>query len=154
MTITESPNQNPGPAPFEYRSPPRSRWTLPVLVCLASLVFCVAAGLAACEVDEVAEGITSEEIDSQDDASIRSCDHDESTGAVTAAITVTNDSSGLSSYIVEVEFTDGDGSRVGGSYTFLDEVEPDATEEREVGRDVDDRSDVTCRIDHVERFAA
>jgi len=152
MTSTDTPNEHP--APVHHRSSPPSRWTWPVLIGLASLIFCVAAGLAACEVDEVTERITAEEIDSQDDASIRSCDYDESTGAVTAAISVTNDSSGLSSYIVEVEFSDGDGSRVGGTYTFVDEVEPDATEERQVDRDVDDRSDVTCRIDHVERFAA
>jgi hypothetical protein len=154
MTITETPNENPSPAPVHRQPSSPSRWPLPVLICLASLIFCVAAGLAACEVDEAAGRIDSEEIDSQDDASIRSCDVDDATGAVTAALSVTNDSSGLSSYIVEVEFTDGAGSRVGGSTIFLDEVEPDATEEREVDRDVDGRSGVTCHIDHVERFAA
>ena len=152
MTITENPNQSPDPTPFHYRSSPPSRWTLPVLICVASLVFCVAAGLAACEVDEVSAAIDSEEVDSQNDADVRSCDFDETTGAVTATIEVTNDSSGRSSYIIEVEFTDDDGSTVEHAYSFLDDVEPDATKELRVGEDVDHA--VTCEIDHVERFAA
>jgi hypothetical protein len=154
MTITETPNPNPGPSPVQYTSKPPSRWTWPILIALASLVFCVAAGLAACEVDEVSAAIDAEEVDSQDDADVRSCDYDESTGEVTAAITVTNDSSGLSSYIIEVDFVDGNGAVVGHAYTFLDEVEPDASDELHVDKDVSDGSDVTCRIDHVERFAA
>jgi hypothetical protein len=154
MTFTETPNEHPSPSPVQYTSEPPSRWAWPILIALASLVFCVAAGLAACEVDEVSAAIDAEEVDSQNDADVRSCDYDESTGAVTAAISVTNDSSGLSSYIIEVDFIDGNGAVVGHAYAFLDEVEPAATGELDVDKDVTDGSDVTCRIDHVERFAA
>lgn len=137
--------------PFTYVSPPPSKWRWPILVLfLAALPLAVLGGTCAV-VDEVSETIRTERADSRDDASVRSCEHDRRTGAVTATVEVTNDSSGRSFYVVDVELV-RNGKVVGHVDAVLDDVDPDRTEAISVTEDVD--GDVTCRLGEVERFAA
>jgi hypothetical protein len=157
MTNTDTTSDDhptPPPAPVSFARKPRPLWHLPALIVTASLMVGAALISVAVEIDEAIDAIDTEEVDSQDDATVRSCGVDESTGAATAAIRVTNDTSGSSTYVIEVVFTDDDGSTLGRTDAVLTEVAPDTTEVVHVDEDVDDGSDVACRIGNVERFAA
>jgi hypothetical protein len=124
----------------------------PIVATFAVLLGCAAImGTIAC-VDEVADRVDAEEADSQDDASIRDCGTD-AAGRLVAAVAVTNDSSGTSTYFIDVDFV-RDGRTVGQDDAIVSELAAGASAEVEAIDDpAADDEGVECRIAHVERFS-
>jgi hypothetical protein len=139
----------PRPAP---PAAPRSARRLLTGVAVAVGCAAIIGGIAG--LDEVADRIDAEEASSQKDASIRDCSISSDTGALVATVAVTNHSSGLSTYAVEVTFTSPGDEAVDRDDIVLTDVEAgrtiivDATSDRPLAADAE------CHIAHVDRFSA
>ena len=99
-------------------------------------------------------GIEAEEARSQDDATMSTCIVDDDTHQPTATLTLQNDTSGPSTYLVEVVFTRADGTSLGNGTAAADAVPSGSSVVVEATAAMTTSSGVRCTIEHVERFAA
>jgi len=110
----------------------------------------VAVSLVDDAVDDIAETNAGELDDVQD----VECDLD-GVGDLHATVTVENDSSERSSYIIEVTFEDDNGDQLDTSTAFINSVEPDQRAEGEAVTFTDPpaEGDFDCRVVELERFS-
>jgi hypothetical protein len=142
MTTTEHVSTLPPPPP----PPSGGRTWKPIVAGLAILAGCGLVSGTIAGLDEVADRVDAEEADSQDDATIRGC------GTLGATVTVTNDSSGSSTYLIDVDFV-RDGQTVDQDDVIVSELAAGATAEVDAASDVAGAPGVECRVAHVERFS-
>src|SRR5688500_6414427 len=100
MTTIEHLSTLPPPPP-PPPPPAAGRVWKPIVVVLAGLAgFGLISGTIA-GIDEVADCVDADETDSQDDATTGDCGL--TAGVATATVTATNDSSGTSTYLIDVD---------------------------------------------------
>jgi len=90
----------------------------------------------------------------EDDVKLDKCGTDDFGKFPRAELTVVNHSSKTSNYMIQVEFTDGAGTRVSEGVAALNNLAPDQTaKEKAVGL-TDAPSDLKCKITEVTRYAS
>ena len=89
-----------------------------------------------------------------DDVTVTSCEEEFSFMKV--GLTVVNNSSKTSDYIITLGFVDESGTKVGDGYASATNIEPGQTAKTEGAGTVSDAAgpNVTCKVEEVERLAS
>jgi hypothetical protein len=125
---------------------------LALTVVLGVVAVIVAATLVDDAVDDFADDFAEGDADEQDDIDSVECGEDDF-GNLQATVTVTNDSSERSNYIIQVNFEDGDGTQIASNTVLLDNVEPGQSASAEASTSIEPPDEVECRVVEVERFS-
>lgn len=154
------PPPQPMGAPMGYSAPPPQGMSgclkaflivLGLSVVLGIVAVIVAATLVDDAVDNLAEDLVEGSADEQDDIDEVECGEDDF-GNLFATVTVTNDSSERSNYIIEVNFVDGN-VQLESAVAFINAVEPGQQAEGEASTATDAPGDFDCRAVGVQRFS-
>lgn len=87
------------------------------------------------------------------DVTVDSCDVDDTIGTVTANLSILNNSSGRSNYLITVSFEDGDGVKVGDGFASANNLEP-GQKARVEAVAFEEADGMTCVVTEVNRFAS
>jgi len=145
------------PPPFDWRGCAAGTLAATaVLLAVAGLL--ILGGMAAVAavrgmVDNIRESRDEDHDDAQDDASVPTCSRN-SYDDLHAELTVTNDSSKRSRYLVEVEFLAPDGEQLDSSYGTASKVEPGRSKPIVIDTLTQaPEGAFTCRVVNVDRSA-
>lgn len=127
------------------------KWLLGIVVVgVAGMIGC--AALLSSAADEIQEDIEQERAEALEDVSVKSCEADE-IGDLTATLTVVNNSSERSNYMIEVTFEAPDGSQLDTGLAVVNALEPGQRTEAEVVTATDAPAEFDCRVVEVDRFS-
>ena len=127
------------------------------LLLVLGLGSCIALALAA---DEVAENIDDAVDDIEEDDAREARDVGEpdcrvgESGFMEAELTVTNNSSERSNYIIDVTFESPDGTQLETAVLFVNDLEPDQSTTDTASSLTEASGEFTCRVVDLERFSA
>jgi len=96
------------------------------------------------------------ESDEVDDVKLDSCGDKDALGFVQAGITVTNNSSEASDYLIEITFTSKDGkTQIGTGNTIISNLAPEQSKTETVSAlEETDQTEIVCEVSSVDRYAS
>ncbi|MFF0450246.1 FxLYD domain-containing protein [Streptomyces sp. NPDC004609] len=90
----------------------------------------------------------------EDDVKITSCEVDSALSWPSAKLTITNQSSDTSNYLVSVEFVDAQGVRIGEGFAATNNLAPDRSAKEVAQGTAEAKGKITCKVTKVTRYAS